>query len=66
VPTAPTTTATTRTATTSAASIDIDARRVLADGGWASPYRRPSSLTYVNAFERLSVSLAWVANQSEQ
>src|SRR6266850_6245996 len=46
-PTAPTaltapTTATTRTATISApANIDTDARRVHADGGWASPYRRP-------------------------
>jgi len=41
-PTALTTTATTRTATISApANIDIDARRVHPDGGWASPYRRP-------------------------
>ena len=45
VPTAPmaiTTTATTRTAIISvASSIDIDTRRAHADGGWASPYRRP-------------------------
>jgi hypothetical protein len=50
-PTALTTTATTRTAITSVAiSIDTDTRRAHADGGWASPYRRPPLLRICATF----------------